>query len=546
MLHDLRETATSISMEAASGLEAADRAAERIPTFLESAAEYLNRNVFQPLSNAFATRDLNWVANELQRKQYSEMRPIKISAPEKFSGTFVDYGNVLLAASEDMDALHDKVLVPLDSWVNGRLGDPNSLKSLTNTLKVPGLQDLHVDTLNKRLDKFFPDKSTVNGSRAPIYGEVIVRQADWKTIADIVRKLNTVYANGNYEKVCKKQSELTYSLRLLAKRIGEAPEEYKLSSVTTEQLSKVVIGVAEQIEFYGVLRSRVDEYLRAISDNQVLMSHYLKGLRVSMEGLFDVFKSKPASNGGKTVLNMTAEERQNVQFKSGSIPLDVRFASVLHGLENKSNRARVIEETLKKTRRLSNEMFMAGKTHTAKLNKAIREVSAIHDEDAFIKACDQKILPIWKSLYVANTHFKNGPLGLVGDAVFDISRGGEKPWYSVVVPGKTITSMPAITSVEELEEVLELREKLEAAYDEWSDGDFNMDAPDYRSDKAARDVWVRLKDASAQGELQVDEYQTLTYRGSEASRPEEYLTDLYTYVRAVGQALTEWANASIK
>lgn len=543
MLHDLRETATFISMEAASGLEAADRAAERIPTFLESASEYLNRNVFQPLSNAFATKDLTWVANELQRKPYSEMRPIKVSTPENFKGNLAEYGATLLAASEDMDALLDKVLSPLDAWVNTRLGDPNTLKSLTNTLKVPGLQDLHVDALSKRLDRYFPDKAS---NQAPIYGEVIARQADWKAIAETIRKINTVYANGNFEKVCKKQTDLTYSLRLLAKRIGEAPEEYKLSSVTTEQLSKVVIGVAEQIEFYGLLRNRVDEYLRAISDNQVLMSHYLKGLRVSMEGLFDVFKSKPASNGGKTVLNMTAEERQNVQFKSGSIPLDVRFASVLHGLENKSNRARVIEETLKKTRRLSNEMFMAGKAHTAKLNKAIREVSAIHDEDAFIKACDQKILPIWKSLYVANTHFKNGPLGLVGDAVFDISRGGEKPWYSVVVPGKTITSMPALTSVEELEEVLELREKLEAAYDEWSDGDFNMDAPDYRGDRAARDVWIRLKDASVQGELQVDEYQTMTYRGSEASRPEEYLTDLYTYVRAVGQALTEWANASIK
>lgn len=542
MLHDLRENAMSISMEAASGLEAADKAAERIPTFLESAAEYLNRNVFQPLSNAFATKDLNWVANELQRKNYSEMRAIKISAPENFKGSLLDYGTALLAASEDMDALHDKVLVPLDSWVNGRLGDPNSLKSLTNTLKVPGLHDMPIDALNKRLDRFFPDKAD---TRVPIYGEVIARQSDWKGIADTVRKINTVYANGNYEKVCKKQAELTYSLRLLAKRIGEAPEEYKLSSVTTEQLSKVVIGVAEQIEFYGVLRSRVDQYLRSISDNQVLMAHYLKGQRVSMEGLFDVFRSKPQA-GSRSVLQMSAEDRQNAQFRTGPVRLNVVSASVLHGLENASTREQVIDDTIKKTNRLKNQIYMAGKTHIAKLERAIKEVNNVKDEAAFIQACDKKLLPIWETLYVPNAHFKNGPLGLVGDAVFDIAQGGEEPFYSVVVPSKSITTMPAISSAAELEQVLKLRAKLDEFYDELTDSSHDLHGPDYRSDPIVHQVWTRLKDAETTGEFQLEDFQGLTYRGTEASRPEEYLDDLYGYIKQVINALTEWANASIK
>lgn len=539
MLHDLRETATSISMEAASGLEAADRAAERIPTFLESAAEYLNRNVFQPLSNAFATRDLNWVANELQRKQYSEMRPIKISAPEKFSGTFVDYGNILLAASEDMDALHDKVLVPLDAWVNGRLGDPNSLKSLTNTLKVPGLTDLHVDALNKRLDKFFPDKSTINGSRAPIYGEVIVRQADWKTIADIVRKLNTVYANGNYEKVCKKQTELTYSLRLLAKRIGEAPEEYKLSSVTTEQLSKVVIGVAEQIEFYGVLRSRVDEYLRAISDNQMVMSHYLKGMHVSMEGFFDMFKGN--STHGKSALQMSEEELKNATYHTGPVRVG-EFAGALAGLERPSERERVIGQTCAKAKQLNNALFMAGKSHVDKLDRAIKEVGQIKDDAAFYAAADRKLMPFYTDLYKPGAHFHEGPVGLVGDAVFSMKRFEEAPWYSVILPAKNATSFPAIANYEEMEKVMELREQLLMAIENIDEN--YIDGPDYRHDDYVREVYSRLDDTT--GKFGQEELESLTYRGADCNRPEEYTGDLVSYLNKVVEAIEAWMTISIK
>lgn len=545
MLHDLRENAMSISMEAASGLEAADKAAERIPTFLESAAEYLNRNVFQPLSNAFATKDLNWVANELQRKNYSEMRAIKISAPENFKGNLLDYGTALLAASEDMDALHDKVLVPLDSWVNGRLGDPNSLKSLTNTLKVPGLHDMPIDALNKRLDRFFPDKAD---TRVPIYGEVIARQSDWKGIADTVRKINTVYANGNYEKVCKKQAELTYSLRLLAKRIGEAPEEYKLSSVTTEQLSKVVIGVAEQIEFYGVLRSRVDQYLRSISDNQMVMSHYLKGQRVSMEGLFDIFRSKPSSNQTtKTVsiLKMSKESRANLKFKSGPIQLAPEGTAYLVGLENPATREKVMADTVAKVNKLKNSLTLAGKQHVAKLKRAIQEVDRIQDEQAFYKACDQKLLPLFKAINTPNVYFKDGPLGLVGDAVFCLKDGQEKPWYRVIHPARLGGKFPAIANAEELEVILKLRSELDELADEVSLEEPYMEAPDMDDDDASR-VLARLQERDEEpGQFVAWQFEELTYRGADAGRPEEYLGELYSYLRRIEDTLVLWMNDSI-
>lgn len=549
MLHDLRENAMSISMEAASGLEAADKAAERIPTFLESAAEYLNRNVFQPLSNAFATKDLNWVANELQRKNYSEMRAIKISAPENFKGSLLDYGNALLAASEDMDALHDKVLVPLDSWVNGRLGDPNSLKSLTNTLKVPGLHDMPIDALNKRLDRFFPDKAD---TRVPIYGEVIARQSDWKGIADTVRKINTVYANGNYEKVCKKQAELTYSLRLLAKRIGEAPEEYKLSSVTTEQLSKVVIGVAEQIEFYGVLRSRVDQYLRSISDNQMVMSHYLKGQRVSMEGLFDIFRSKPtggasSSQGGKkvSILQMSKESRATLKFKSGPVNLPPEGTAYLVGLDNPATREKVMADTFAKVGKLKNSLALAGKTHVAKLRRAIQEVDRIHDDQAFYKACDQKLLPLFKAINTPNAYFKDGPLGLVGDAVFSHKDGQEKPWYAVIHPAHMGGRLPAIANVEELEVILKLRGELDKVIDDLGLEEAYMEAPDMDDDDASR-VHARLEERDEeQGQFVAWQFEELTYRGSDAGRPEEYIGELYSYLRRVEDALVLWMDSSI-
>lgn len=264
MLNELRHARDVISMEAVAGGTATDKAAERLPSFLDKASEFLSKTVFAKIGDFLSIKNLGWLALNAQRKPFSEMRGIPVVVPQGFKGSLVEYGSVLIKAVEATEDLESEVLSPFGSWVGQRIADPASLKNLTNTLRIPGLQPLKVDALQKQLDRFFPTKTDV---KVPIYGDIFKRQADWGDLNNQIKKLNTLYTNGKFEKVQAKVSELSQLMEVLSQRIVENKTEYELSSVTTEQLSKITFDVAEQIEFYGVLRHRVEEFLNTVTDN---------------------------------------------------------------------------------------------------------------------------------------------------------------------------------------------------------------------------------------------------------------------------------------
>lgn len=264
MLNDLRTARTEISMESVAGGNP-DKVAEQLPTFLDKAAQYLSKtSVLQTLGDFFAIKNLGWLALNIGRRPYSELRGIQVITPAGFKGSLAEYGATLVKAAEAVGDLEADVLAPYGKWVSERIADPASLRSLTNTLKIPGLHPAKTDALQKSLDSYFPDK---HDGQAPIYGDVFKRQADWTDLNNQVKKLNTLYSTGKFEAVQKKVAELSQLLDVLAKRIGEESKDFTLSSVTTEQLSKVTLQVAEDIEFYGVLRHRVEEFLQVVGQN---------------------------------------------------------------------------------------------------------------------------------------------------------------------------------------------------------------------------------------------------------------------------------------
>lgn len=264
MLDQLRHARDVISMEASTGGNVQDAAAERLPTFFDKAAEFLQKTIFQTIGDFFQIKNLGWLAQHAQRKPFSEVRGIQVVTPQGFKGSLVEYGNALVRAVETIQDLEADVLAPFGSWLGQRIADPDAFKSVSNTLKIPGLQAIKIDALSKSLDAFFPSKVD---DKTPVYGDIFRRQGDWADLSNQVKKLNTLYSNGKYEKVQAKVPELSELLALLAKRSAEFKEEYQYSSIQTEQLSKVTFEIAEQIEFYGVLRHRVEEFCKIVNDN---------------------------------------------------------------------------------------------------------------------------------------------------------------------------------------------------------------------------------------------------------------------------------------
>ncbi len=272
MLNELRQARDEISMEVIATDAAPTGIAAKLAGLLDQASDYLNKTVLQKLGDIFTTKDLAWVALNINRRAYSDMRGMAMVAPQGFKGTLVDYGAALIKAAEEVDDLEKQVLAPFAVWLSNALSDPASVRSLTNTLKIPGLQHLNYDAQQKRLDTFFPDKANLN---QPIYGDLFKRQGDWNDLNQQIKKLNTIYSNGKFEQVQKKIPDVSQLLGTLVQRLNEENSEFQFSSIQTDALSKVTYQIAEQIEFYGVLRHRVDEFVRTIGQNVELVREQL-------------------------------------------------------------------------------------------------------------------------------------------------------------------------------------------------------------------------------------------------------------------------------
>lgn len=264
MLNQLRQVRDEISMEVHATDPAPTTISTKLSSLLDQAGEFLTKNILQRIGNVFAGKDLAWLSGNANRRPYSDMRGIQLVAPQGFKGTLVDYGRHLVKTAEEVEDLDKQVLTPFHSWLSNALSDPASVRSLTNNLKIPGLQHLDYASQQKRLDAFFPEKADL---KQPIYGELIQRQGDWTELSNLSKKLSTIYASGKFEAVQRKLPDVSHLLGTLAARLTEEGSEYQFSTIQVDALSKVTYQIAEQIEFYGVLRHRVDEYLRTLEAN---------------------------------------------------------------------------------------------------------------------------------------------------------------------------------------------------------------------------------------------------------------------------------------
>lgn len=266
MLKDLQAASETISLEAQEP-DTTPQATSKLLSLMERAGEFLTKTIGATVGNFFQIKDLGWLAVNASRKPYSDLRGIQLAAPQGFKGSLADYGEVLYKAAEASDVLLKDILNPFAVWLAGRLSDQESLRALTNTLKIPGFKDFKPEQWEKQLDHFFPKKTD---PRTPIYGDLIRRQGDWSELNSLVKKLNALYANGHYEAIQKKVPEISHLLETLAARIdtGSAdPAQFQVSSIVVDQLAKVTYQVAQAVEFYGTLRYRTEEFFKTVDDN---------------------------------------------------------------------------------------------------------------------------------------------------------------------------------------------------------------------------------------------------------------------------------------
>lgn len=261
MLKNLSLQSDFISMESAAGDAGLQKATGRLPDYLSKVSRFLNESIIMPITAFASGKDLGWLALNANRYSYPDWRSFRMEAPHGFKGSLAEYGKDLVAATELMHKLESEVLAPYMTFVSERLSDPSSMKSLSTTIKVPGMHDVDYARVAKKLETYFPDKKV---SEEPIYSEVIRRQADWVDINNAVQRLSALYGDGHYEAVIKRTRELGDLVNVLADRLTNDKEEFVASPVIVNALSKLTLAVAQQVEFYGILRGRVSEYQESV------------------------------------------------------------------------------------------------------------------------------------------------------------------------------------------------------------------------------------------------------------------------------------------
>lgn len=259
-----------ISLESDSGTNAVVRAVKRLPDYFECAKSAMSKSVLTPIQQLFQSSDNDWYKKKLSTLSYIELQTIEVACPMGFKGDYVKYTKDLLTAVEMAGAVLSKNLIPYSEWLEGKLGDPSTLASLT-TAKVQGLETLKVEDQIKHLQTFFVPDGRENATTQ--YQHLVRRNADWMEISERMRKIETIMSESYHKAMMEGTQRLTNNLDQLLHRIETDPTAYKLSNATVKTLAEITFESARAVEFYALIRFKVRELETAMTDMREKLDH---------------------------------------------------------------------------------------------------------------------------------------------------------------------------------------------------------------------------------------------------------------------------------
>lgn len=263
MLHELRRASDVISLEAQQG--DLSKATGRLPDFFTGLKTAFNEYLAKPLSTFFSRHDINWFSREVQKAQYVGLREVEVVTPPGLKVDFLTYAEKLIAGTKAMLTLKQDVLVPFNSWLGAKLGNPSALNALTGNLNIAGLKPHDVEKLHADILACFQDHGKLEVLST--YGNVIKRNGDWNALSKHVADLLNAFSDAHHKEIVALVNQATNLMDQLQRRIEEEPETYKLSPTTLQGLANTAYILGQQVEFYGLLRHRVDEFGHALDQN---------------------------------------------------------------------------------------------------------------------------------------------------------------------------------------------------------------------------------------------------------------------------------------
>lgn len=210
--------------------------------------------------------DLSKVVRTANSRLYLTDSELKITVPQDFNGTYVEYLDVLQAMVDASIAFCDDTLVPFKTWVGECLNDPAKIQSVRGH---HGIETFDPTTLIKRREALFKGKS--NQAK---YGKVFRRNADWKTLEDSLNSLLTKMAGMHSPAAVNDLVKQTDTMiGLLIDNMLDPQQTYVASPQNIQALSMLCYNLAKMIEFYGLTCYSIQQLITAVNTNA---EEYLK------------------------------------------------------------------------------------------------------------------------------------------------------------------------------------------------------------------------------------------------------------------------------
>lgn len=251
--------------------------AKNLSSFLSGVTDYIG-TATKPIAthlrfDFFSDDD---VENLLAKTNYVSLSPVEVYVPAGMVVDMVTFLKTLERTQDILNGLQDAILKPCQTYFSNLLATPETMASVQNNEMVKQVK-LYLDNLEKSATETNKCYSKHSSNTRREHGDVFKRNSDWKTSCDLLSDVTDAYNRFPPGKVWETVNGICSVLDRLVLRMGQQPDVYRLTGITSSDLADVTLYLGKVIEFYAAysfilqmasatMRDNVNVYRKALAD----------------------------------------------------------------------------------------------------------------------------------------------------------------------------------------------------------------------------------------------------------------------------------------
>lgn len=198
---------------------------------------------------------------EMESADYAKLRKVQVSTMEGFEGKYLTYGKYVLTSLSYYDNVLSVQLAEFRNLLGGIINNHEDRKSL---LSLQGKYKEYrsiLDALDREVSVYW-QRGSFKAIR-PV-GDVLDRTADVVEINRDAKLISEKLKQVSFEQVQAKVSEVRDLIKI-ALEVIDSKGLKEVSDPQLKNLSQGIMGLAESVEFYGLVLYRANVYVAAVA-----------------------------------------------------------------------------------------------------------------------------------------------------------------------------------------------------------------------------------------------------------------------------------------